>query len=71
MPRALGVAGTLLLTFHQAQLSGDGVNYEIIDTGYTREGDDLVVYGDGPQTSTSPTLPVVPTLIDCPGVDQP
>ena len=54
-----GVAGTLLLTFHQAQLSGDGVTYEIIDTGYTRDGDNLVVYGDGPQTTNSPTLPPV------------
>ena len=66
-----GVAGTLLLTFHQAQLSGDGVTYEIIDTGYTRDGDNLVVYGAGPQTSNSPTLPPVTTLIDCPGIDQP
>lgn len=66
-----GVAGTLLLTFHQAQLSGDGVNYEVVDTGYTRDGDDLVVYGAGPQTSSSPTLPAVTSLIDCPGIDQP
>jgi hypothetical protein len=66
-----GVAGTSLLAFHQAQLSGDGVNFEVIDTGYTRDGDNLEVYGAGPQTSSSPTLPPVTTLIDCPGIDQP
>jgi len=66
-----GVAGALLLTFHQAQLSGDGVNYEVIDTGYTRDGNNLAVYGDGPQTSNSPTLPPPAPLIDCPGIDQP
>ena len=66
-----GVAGALLLTFHQAQLSGDGVNYEVIDTGYTRDGNNLAVYGDGPQTTTSPTLPPPAPLIDCPGIDQP
>ena len=49
----------MLLAFHQAQLSGDGVTYEVIDTGYTRDGDDLAVFGAGPQTSNSPTLPVV------------
>ena len=36
-------------SFQQAQLSGDGVTYEVIDTGYTRDGDDLAVYGGGPQ----------------------
>ena len=66
-----GVAGTMLLAFHQAQLSGDGVTYEVVDTGYTRDGDDLAVYGAGPQTSNSPTLPTPTTLIDCPGIDQP
>jgi hypothetical protein len=66
-----GVAGTSLLTFHQAQLSGDGVTYEVIDTGYTRDGDNLVAYGAGPQTSNSPTLPEANPLIDCPGIDQP
>jgi hypothetical protein len=66
-----GVAGTMLLTFHQAQLSGDGVTYEVIDTGYTRDGNNLVVYGAGSQTSNSPTLPTYPSLIDCPGIDQP
>ena len=66
-----GVAGTSLLTFHQAQLSGDGLTYEVIDTGYTRDGNTLVVYGAGPQTSNSPALPVYPRLIDCPGIDQP
>ncbi|HZI43896.1 MAG TPA: hypothetical protein VFD53_01675, partial [Ilumatobacter sp.] len=69
--RCEGVAGTMLLTFHQAQLSGDGVTYEVIDTGYTRDGDDLAVYGAGPQTTNAPTLPAVTTLIDCPGIDQP
>jgi hypothetical protein len=69
--RCEGVAGTSLLVFHQVQLSGDGVTYEVIDTGYTRDGDDLVVYGSGPQTSNSPTIPPVTSLIDCPGVDQP
>jgi hypothetical protein len=69
--RCEGVAGTMLLTFHQAQLSGDGVTYEVIDTGYTRDGDDLAVYGAGPQTTNEPTLPPVTTLIDCPGIDQP
>ena len=66
-----GVAGTMLLAFHQAQLSGDGVTYEVIDTGYTRDGDNLTVYGAGPQTSNSATLPTPTTLIDCPGIDQP
>jgi hypothetical protein len=66
-----GVAGAMLLVFHQAQLSGDGVTYEVIDTGYTRDGDDLAVFGAGPQTSNSPTLPVVTSLIECPGIDQP
>ena len=56
----------MLLTFHQAQLSGDGVTYEVIDTGYTCDGDDLAVYGAGPQTTNAPTLPAVTTLIDCP-----
>jgi hypothetical protein len=69
--RCEGVAGTMLLTFHQAQLSGDGVTYEVIDTGYTRDGNDLAVYGAGPLTSNEPTLPPVATLIDCPGIDQP
>jgi hypothetical protein len=66
-----GVAGTALLAFHQAQLAGDGVTYEVVDTGYTRDGNNLAVYGAGPQTSNSPTLPPVTTLIDCPGIDQP
>ena len=69
--RCEGVAGTLLLTFHQAQLSGDGVTYEVIDTGYTRDGNDLAVYGAGPQATNEPTLPPVTTLIDCAGIDQP
>jgi hypothetical protein len=69
--RCEGVAGAQLLTFHQAQLSGDGVSYEVIDTGYTRDGNDLEVYGAGPIATIQPTMPPVATLIDCPGIDQP
>ena len=61
----------MLLAFHQAQLSRRWRHVEVIDTGYTRDGNDLAVYGAGPQTSNSPTLPALTTLIDCPGIDQP
>ena len=69
--RCEGVAGEMLLVFHQSQLSGDGVTYEVVDTGHTRDGNDLAVYGAGPITRNEPTMPPVTTLIDCPGIDQP
>jgi hypothetical protein len=69
--RCEGVAGTSLLAYRQVQLAGDGVNYEVIDTGYTREGNDLTIYGSGPITATEATMPIAATLIDCLGVNQP
>jgi hypothetical protein len=69
--RCEGVAGTALLAYRQVQLAGDGVNYEVVDTGYTRDGNDLSVYGSGPLTAIEPTMPVAATLIDCPGIAQP
>jgi hypothetical protein len=69
--RCEGVAGTALLAYRQVQLAGDGVNYEVVDTGYTRDGNDLSVYGSGPLTTIEPTMPVAATLVDCPGIAQP
>jgi hypothetical protein len=69
--RCEGVAGESLLAYRQVQLAGDGVNYEVIDTGYTRSANNLSVYGSGPITTTEPTMPVAAMLIDCPGIAQP
>lgn len=69
--RCEGVAGESLLAYRQVQLAGDGVNYEVIDTGYTRTGNSLSVYGAGPITTTEPTMPVAALLIDCPSIAQP
>jgi hypothetical protein len=69
--RCDGVAGTSVLAYQQIELNADGVTFDVTDTGYTRDGNALVVYGAGPQTSNQATFPDVATLIDCPGVDHP
>jgi hypothetical protein len=69
--RCEGVAGTSLLVHQSIQSNDGGVTFDVTDTAYTRTGNDLTVYGAGPQTTNQPTMPTVPTLIDCPGVDHP
>jgi hypothetical protein len=49
--RCEGVAGTSLLVYQQIQLNADGVTFDVTDTAYTRTGNDLSVYGAGPQTT--------------------
>jgi hypothetical protein len=69
--RCDGVAGTAVLAYEQIELNADGVTFDVTDTGYTRSGNDLVVFGSGPQVTNQPTMPAVATLIDCTDVEHP
>jgi hypothetical protein len=69
--RCEGVAGTALLVYREIVTNDGGASFDVTDTAYTRSGADLVVYGAGPQTSNQPSMPSVPSLIDCSGVVSP
>lgn len=69
--RCDGVAGTSVLAYDEIEMVADGATFSVTETGYTRDGNDLAVYGAGPQTSSQSGFPDVSTLIDCPGIDHP
>ena len=69
--RCDGTAGTSVLAYQDWALNADGVTFDVTDTGYTRNVNDLVIFGSGPQTTNQPAPPATATLIDCADVDHP
>lgn len=69
--RCDGTASTSVLAYQDWALNPDGVTFDVTDTGYTRNLNDLVIFGSGPQTSNQPAPPSTATLIDCADVDHP
>lgn len=67
--RCEGVAGTSLLVYIETMFDDSTMEHDIVETAYTRDGNDLVVYGT-PVSYSSPDLPSGGGLDTC-GVTMP
>jgi hypothetical protein len=64
-------SGTSLLSYRTTELNTTTGLHEIVDTPFTRSGNDLVMFGSAGVGYQSATLPPNNGLISDCGVDQP